>query len=188
MKLTSILSACVLGLCLASCNDTTGLVPTVTAESEPNDTFGSADLIGSIGGGADPASLTCDVQFDDGLNTDLQDHFIGISTYTGSVLVEVTPTEPTADLRIIEELTSSTDGATINATGAGAAESGMLSVSKDQGFNFRVETTLADTSYTLTVTEVSPISLGSERDEPLVHQIVIDSETGQAQARTFELE
>ena len=182
------LTAALLSFVLVACNDKMLDDVGVTTELEPNDTFAAATNIGDLGPTAMPLTLTGDIEFDDGTNTDLEDHFIVLPTFTGDILVEAVPVEVGADLRIIEEIDASTDGVLINNTGAGVAESGTIAVQNSQGKNFRLEVTGADTGYTLNVSPVAPSMASSGADQPFtVQRVVVDTETGQAVLEDVEL-
>ena len=183
MNRTTLLSACLLGLGLTACNDKLGVELVVTEETEPNDTFATANNIGTLSDGGSSIDITADLQFDDGTNTDLQDHFFALATFTGNAAVTVTQTDPAADLILTEEVSASTDGATFDDNGAGVAEVGVISVIENVVFRFRVESAAANTDYTINIAQAPSVSLETEPTGPSA--ILVDPATGEAR---FEAE
>lgn len=174
-------------LTLAGCNEKTGLDLTVTAESEPNDLFSDADNLGSVSSDSDPLSVSASIEFDDGTNTDLQDHYIVLANFSGTVSVDLTPTDVAADLILVEEISESTDGVTFNDSGAGVPESGTFTVSNGVAFRFRVEVDAADTDYTIAISPVASVSapVGESNTES---SLLIDPTTGEARLELIQLD
>lgn len=179
MKHTSYLL--LVALSAAACNEKQA-VPAVTAESEPNDSYAAADLLGSL---ANSSSIEIDgnVEHDDGQNDDLVDHFLVLPTYSGQVTVTLTPVEPLADVLFVEELSASSDGQSVNAAAAGLAESAQITVASGQGLHLRVETTAAATDYTLNFSSPAPLSADLPNQLPQLHIWRLDEATGELQHR-----
>ncbi len=181
MNRTKLLSVCLLGLGLTACNDKLGVEVLVTTETEPNDLFETANNIGTLSDDGNSIDISADIQFDDGSNTDLEDHFFVLSTFTGNAMVTVTQTDADADLALTEELSGSTDGAAFDDNGPGLAEVGTFAVLENTAFRFRVESAAANTDYTVSVTQ-APASSSFEPAGPTA--ILVDPESGEARFET----
>jgi hypothetical protein len=179
MKHTSFLL--LVALLVAACNEKQA-VPAVTAESEPNNSYDTADLLGSLGNSSS-IEIDGNVEHDDGQNDDLVDHFAVLPTYSGQVTITLTPVEPLADVRFVEELSATTDGQSVNAAGAGLAESAQLTVASGQSLRVRVETTAAATDYTLNFSSPAPLSADLPGELPTLHIWRLDHATGELQHR-----
>lgn len=186
MNRTTLLSACFLGLGLTACNEKLGVEPTVTNETEPNDTFATANNIGTLSDDGSSIDITADIEFDDGSNTDLEDHFQVLAAFSGNATVTVTQTDLAADMILVEELTESTDGATFDGNGIGVAEVGTIAVTENVLFRFRVECAAASTDYSISIQQAPAVSLETGETGPSA--ILIDPKTGEAQFETEGIE
>ena len=179
MKLTTILTASLTLFGLSACNDMISEeLAAVTSETEPNDMFDTANDIGTILDSDTVFDITGSIEVDDAMSLDIEDHFSFLSTIDGSFSITVTPTQAEANILVIEEISATTDGETFNAAGAGLGEVAVLDVAENTVFNFRIESQLADTDYTINVQQAPAAATAPGANQQ--PEIVVDRQTGSA--------
>jgi hypothetical protein len=166
-------------LSAAACNEKQA-APAITAETEPNNSYATANFLGSLGSSSS-IEITGNIEDDDETNDDLVDHFLILPGYSGQVTITLTPDEPLANVLFVEELSASTDGQSVNAAGAGQAESAQLTVVSGQGLHIRVETTVAATDYSLNFSSPAPLSAEQQGVPVELHLWRVDDTTGTLQ-------